>query len=127
MVKVAHMAADAASETNPISESQRNVLDEAKFAGSEEQISSTLEQAIEPTSPAVPEQQALEQLPGSLQPPDATNLCSAQEETNRVLGEIGDVLKNVNQALVSIQHSQIRVSLAVVHGTELYNVSVYEI
>lgn len=108
LTQEAHETAYATSETEPTNESQSKVRSEAKPASPEEKSPHTLEQAIKPTPFSVLEQHSAR----PLHFPDATKVLIAQEEANRVLGEIGDVLKNVNRALVSIQHSQPQVSLA---------------
>lgn len=112
-MQAAHVGMDAASENEPTSESQHNIRVEAGLVSSQEPIPEPLKQAIGLTR--------LEQSLRPLQSSDATKIGSAQEETNRVLSEIGDVLRNVNRTLLSIQHSQVRVSLKLVFVTEPYN------
>lgn len=111
-----HAAVDPTPETEPIGESQSGTRREAEPVDSEGRSPDTQRRAIEPTSSSVPAQHAPEQSLRSLQLLAATKLWSAQEETNRVLSEIGDVLKNVNRALVSMQHAQVQVSLSLDAG-----------
>lgn len=103
--------------------SQRDILELPDVGVSEgrEQDLGLMDQPIGPTQTPPPAQEPSDRAPGCPQLSNATKVGDALEETNRLLGEIGEAMKHQNRILISNQHATAWVSIEFIQPTVLHN------